>query len=68
VFAINHPTAVGSDLAARQSQRQDLFVVGVNGSPDAVNAFKERGSPFAAPKPLSAPHGKNNFKILVNDS
>jgi ribose transport system substrate-binding protein len=48
VFAINDPAAIGSDLAARQAQRQDCFVVGVDGSPDAVNALKEPGSLFAA--------------------
>jgi ribose transport system substrate-binding protein len=48
VFAINDPAAIGSDLAARQAQRKDLFVVGVDGSPDAVNALKEPGSLFAA--------------------
>ena len=48
VFAINDPAAIGSDLAARQAQRQDCFVVGVDGSPDAVSALKEPGSLFAA--------------------
>jgi ribose transport system substrate-binding protein len=48
VFAINDPAAIGSDLAARQAQRQDCFVVGVDGSPDAVTALKEPGSLFAA--------------------
>jgi ribose transport system substrate-binding protein len=48
VFAINDPAAIRSDLAARQAQRKDLFVVGVDGSPDAVNALKEPGSLFAA--------------------
>jgi ribose transport system substrate-binding protein len=48
VFAINDPAAIGSDLALRQAQRQDCFVVGVDGSPDAVSALKEPGSLFAA--------------------
>lgn len=48
VFAINDPAAIGSDLALGQAQRQDCFVVGVDGSPDAVSALKEPGSLFAA--------------------
>jgi ABC-type sugar transport system substrate-binding protein len=44
VFAINDPAAIGSDLAARQAQRHDCFVVGVDGSPDAVSALKEPGT------------------------
>jgi ribose transport system substrate-binding protein len=48
VFAINDPAAIGSDLALRQAQRQDCFVVGVDGSPEAVSALKEPGSLFAA--------------------
>src|SRR6202022_1934242 len=48
VFAINDPTPIGCDLAIRQAQRQDCFVVGVDGSPDAVSALKEPGSLFAA--------------------
>lgn len=33
VFAINDPTAIGADLAAKQAQRNEFFIVGVDGSP-----------------------------------
>ena len=36
VFAINDPTAIGCDLAAKQAQRKEFFIVGVDGSPDIV--------------------------------
>ncbi|MBA2679500.1 MAG: ABC transporter substrate-binding protein [Ktedonobacteraceae bacterium] len=47
VFAINDPTALGVALAAQQAKRNDFFIVGVDGSPDAANALKQKGI-FAA--------------------
>ncbi|MDQ2693778.1 MAG: ABC transporter substrate-binding protein [Pseudomonadota bacterium] len=44
VFAINDPSAVGADLAAKQAQRTDLFITSVDGAPDAVNALKDESS------------------------
>jgi len=48
VFAINDPTAIGCDLAAKQSQRKDFFIVGVDGAPDIVPALKDKDSLIAA--------------------
>jgi ribose transport system substrate-binding protein len=48
VFAINDPTAIGCDLAVRQSGRKGLFIVGVDGSPDASRALKDENSALAA--------------------
>jgi ribose transport system substrate-binding protein len=48
VFAINDPTGIGCDLAAKQAQRTDFFIVGVDGSPDGVSALKAKGSLFEA--------------------
>src|SRR6201997_1807745 len=36
VFAINDPTAIGCDLAAKQAQRKEFFIVGVDGAPAVV--------------------------------
>jgi len=47
VFAINDPTALGVALAAQQAKRNDFFIVGVDGSPDAATALKQKGI-FAA--------------------
>ncbi len=47
VFAINDPTGLGVMLAAQQAKRKDLFIVAVDGSPDAVTALKAKGI-FAA--------------------
>jgi len=46
VFAINDPTATGADLAARQAQRTELFITGVDGAPVAVEALKDKDSLF----------------------
>jgi ribose transport system substrate-binding protein len=40
VFAINDPQAIGSDLAAKQLNRQDIVIVSVDGAPDIVEALK----------------------------
>jgi len=48
VFAINDPTGIGCDLAAKQANRSEFFIVGVDGSPDAVAVLKSKGSLFEA--------------------
>ena len=48
VFAVNDPTAIGCDLAARQAQRKDFFIVGVDGAPEVVPALKDPQSLIAA--------------------
>jgi ribose transport system substrate-binding protein len=48
VFAINDPTAIGCDLAAKQAQRKEFFIVGVDGAPDIVPALKDPSSLIAA--------------------
>ncbi|UUZ96565.1 substrate-binding domain-containing protein [Paenibacillus sp. P25] len=48
VFAINDPSGVGAKIAAEQAGRdKEMFIVGVDGAPDAVTALKEKKS-FAA--------------------
>jgi ribose transport system substrate-binding protein len=48
VFAVNDPTAIGCDLAAQQAGRTEFFIVGVDGSPEAVAALKRKQSLFEA--------------------
>jgi ribose transport system substrate-binding protein len=48
VFAINDPSALGASLAVQQARRADVFVVGVDGAPDAAKALLDSKSPFAA--------------------
>lgn len=48
VFAINDPTGIGAELAAKQAQRSEFFIVGVDGAPEALDALKQKNSLFAA--------------------
>ena len=48
VFATNDPTAIGCDLATKQVQRKEFFIVGVDGSPDIVPFLKDPASLIAA--------------------
>ena len=48
VFTINDESGIGADLAAKQAQRNEFFIVGVDGSPDAVQALKKKDSLFVA--------------------
>ena len=49
VFAINDPTGIGCELAMKQAKREkEMFVVGVDGAPDAQVALAEPNGSFAA--------------------
>ena len=41
VFAINDPTAIGAELAAKQMQRTNFPITAVDGAPDAETALKD---------------------------
>lgn len=40
IFAINDPSAIGADLAAKQLQRSGIIITSVDGAPDIVEALK----------------------------
>lgn len=48
IFGINDPTALGANLAAKQSGLSDLIITGVDGSPEAVKDMTSGGSMFHA--------------------
>lgn len=48
VFAINDPTGVGAELAAKQARRSEFFIVGVDGAPEAKEALQDNSSLFVA--------------------
>lgn len=48
VFAVNDPTGLGAALAIRQARREKVFVVGVDGAPDAEKALRDPKSAFLA--------------------
>ncbi|WP_143414521.1 substrate-binding domain-containing protein [Halobacillus massiliensis] len=48
VFANNDPVAIGAEIAQQQAGRQDEFyIIGVDGSPDVIEAMKKEGSSIA---------------------
>lgn len=48
VFGANDPTAIGADLAARQLNRDEMIIAGVDGSPDLVAALRQEGTRIVA--------------------
>ena len=48
VFAINDPSGIGAELAAKQAGRDEFFIVGVDGAPEAVEALQQTDSLFVA--------------------
>ena len=66
IFAINDPTAIGMDLAARQLHRHDLFITSVDGSPDVVAALKSPDSLIKA-SAAQDPYGMaaRSYKLAV---
>lgn len=48
VFAINDPTGIGAELAAKQAKRSELFIVGVDGAPEAKTAIEATDGLFVA--------------------
>ena len=48
VFAINDPSAIGAELAAKQARRNEFFIVGVDGAPEAKDALQQDNSLFVA--------------------
>ena len=45
---MNDPTAIGCELASTQASRKGFFIMGVDGSPDAVPLLKDPNSLFVA--------------------
>ncbi|KKI92806.1 ribose ABC transporter ATP-binding protein [Bacillus sp. SA1-12] len=49
VFAINDPEAIGVEIASEQAGRKDeFFIVGVDGAPEATEAMSKEGSSIMA--------------------
>lgn len=72
VFAINDPSAIGAKIAAEQSNRDDeMFFVGVDGAPEAVDALKEKKKFYAtsaqSPFNMVKTAIDSGFKILEGE-
>jgi ribose transport system substrate-binding protein len=65
VFAINDPTGIGCELAIKQARREnEMFVVGVDGSPDAEVALADPDSIFEA-TPAQDPYAMAKMAVEV---
>jgi ribose transport system substrate-binding protein len=70
VFAINDPSAIGAVLAIKQAGREsEMFVVGVDGSADAIAEMKKPNSIFAAtpaqtPRKMAMEATRLGFEIM----
>jgi len=65
VFAINDPTGIGCELAIKQAKREsEMFVVGVDGSPDAEVALVREGSIFEA-TPAQDPYTMSKTAVEI---
>ena len=70
VFGINDPAAIGAALAIKQADREDeMFVVGVDGSKDAIVEMKRPGSVFEAtpaqePRKMAMEATKIGYKMM----
>ena len=57
---------IGADLAAKQAQRSEFFIMGVDGSPDGEDALKQesslfRGTPDTRPSGDGGKSGRNRL-------
>lgn len=48
IFGVNDPTALGAQLAARQLNRSEMIIGGVDGSPDFLDALQQDGTLLVA--------------------
>ncbi|MCP3028480.1 substrate-binding domain-containing protein [Halobacillus sp. A5] len=64
VFANNDPVAIGAEIAQHQADREDEFyIVGVDGSPDVIEAMSKEGSSIAG---TSAQHPDKMLKEAMD--
>ena len=61
VFAINDPQAIGSDLAAKQLQRDNIVITSVDGAPDIVAALE--GNTQVVASASQDPYGMGKLAI-----
>ncbi len=66
VFAINDPTGISVDLAANQAQRQEFFIVGVDGAPEAIKAIASKEGLCAATA-TQRPRGMTQKAVQVGN-
>jgi len=69
VFAINDPQAIGTNLAARQLNRNNIIITSVDGAPDIEAALKDPGSPMIQASSSQDPYAMAQLAVrLGNDA
>jgi len=69
VFAINDPQAIGTNLAAKQLNRNNIIITSVDGAPDIEAALKDPGSPMIQASSSQDPYAMAQLAVrLGNDA
>ena len=73
VFGANDPTAIGAELAAKQFNRTEMIIGGVDGSPDFVDALQKEGTLLVAsasqePYGMSKQAAELGLKLMAGET
>jgi len=69
VFAINDPQAIGTNLAAKQLNRNNIIITSVDGATDIEAALKDPGSPMIQASASQDPYAMAQLAVrLGNDA
>ena len=73
VFGANDPTAIGAELAAKQFNRGEMIIGGVDGSPDFVDALQKEGTLLVAsasqdPYGMSKQAAELGLKVMAGET
>ena len=73
VFGANEPTAIGAELAAKQFNRGEMIIGGVDGSPDFVDALQKEGTLLVAsasqdPYGMSKQAAELGLKVMAGET
>ncbi|HEV2557885.1 MAG TPA: ABC transporter substrate-binding protein [Microvirga sp.] len=65
VFAINDPQAIGTNLAAKQLNRNNIIITSVDGAPDIESALKDAGSPMVQASASQDPYAMAQLAVKL---
>lgn len=65
IFAINDPQALGSNLAAKQLNRNDIIITSVDGAPDIEAALKDPNTPMVQASASQDPYAMARKAVQI---
>jgi len=73
IFAINDPSALGAAQAVKAAKNTRIFIVGIDGAPDAIAELKKADSPFAMsvaqfPQEIGRVAAEMAYKVLAGET